>query len=81
MQLLGERRRHRAAGDRLQLARDAVAVERLEVDPQHHRTPRELREQQPQRMAGRQLARAERERHGDPLVTQVAGQERDQVAR
>ena len=81
VQLVGERGRHGAAGDRLELAGDVVAVERLEIEPGHERPPRQLGHEPPRRMLARKLAGAVRERERDRLGAQVAGQERHEVPR
>jgi len=81
VQLGGERGRHRRAVDRLELAGDVVAAERLEVEPRDERPPRELRDEAPRRVRGLELAGAVRERERDALGPEVAGEERDEVAR
>ena len=69
------------AGDRLELAGDVVAAERLEIEPGDERPARQLRDEAPRRVRGRELAGAVGERERDALGAQVAGEERDEVAR
>ena len=52
-------------GDRLELAGDVVAAERLEIDPDDERAARQLRHEPPRRVLGRELAGAVREREHD----------------
>ena len=81
VQLAGERGRHRRAGDRLELAGDVVAVERLEIEPRDERPARQLRRRAAAAGAGRELAGAVGERERDALGAQVAREEREEVAR
>ncbi len=81
VQIVDERRGHGLAGDCLELAGDIFAAERLEVEPRDERAAGELRHEPPGRMLERELAGAVRQRERDPLVAQVAGEERHEVAR